>query len=116
MLVDLDPGVPALVFDHLRIGIHRHIQDIEMLLTLLIADNNPARIVHPSKLIGLLLALYVEVVAHQEVARTLPAVLEFHQLRQRNFARADEIRDELADSGVQIEDGADGTTWRRNNG
>ncbi len=31
----------------------------------------------------------------------------------RNFQRADEIRDELADAGIRIEDGADGTTWRR---
>ena len=35
---------------------------------------------------------------------------------ERNFARADEIRDELADAGVQIEDGPDGTTWRRSAG
>ena len=32
---------------------------------------------------------------------------------ERNFTRADEIRDELADAGVQIEDGPGGTTWRR---
>ncbi|MDJ0916670.1 MAG: cysteine--tRNA ligase [Woeseiaceae bacterium] len=31
----------------------------------------------------------------------------------RNFARADEIRNELAEAGVQIEDGPGGTTWRR---
>ena len=34
----------------------------------------------------------------------------------RNFARADEIRDQLGDAGVQIEDGPDGTTWRRSSG
>ena len=31
----------------------------------------------------------------------------------RNFQRADEIRDQLADAGIRIEDGAEGTTWRR---
>ncbi len=33
--------------------------------------------------------------------------------KSRNFARADEIRDHLAEQGVILEDGADGTTWRR---
>ena len=31
----------------------------------------------------------------------------------RNFARADQIRDELSEAGVQIEDGPGGTSWRR---
>ena len=31
----------------------------------------------------------------------------------RDFARADQIRDELADAGVVIEDGASGTQWHR---
>ncbi len=31
----------------------------------------------------------------------------------KNFARADEIRKELADAGILLEDNADGTTWRR---
>jgi len=33
--------------------------------------------------------------------------------RNRNFARADEIRDLLEEQGVALEDGADGTLWRR---
>lgn len=33
--------------------------------------------------------------------------------RDRNFARADEIRDLLEAQGVVLEDGADGTLWRR---
>jgi cysteinyl-tRNA synthetase len=32
---------------------------------------------------------------------------------ERNFAEADRIRDELAERGVAIEDGPDGTLWRR---
>jgi len=31
----------------------------------------------------------------------------------KDFAAADAIRDELANAGIQIEDGPDGTTWRR---
>ncbi len=34
--------------------------------------------------------------------------------RAKNFRRADEIRDELLQKGIGLEDGAQGTTWRRN--
>ena len=41
-------------------------------------------------------------------------IAERNQARaDRDFQRADEIRDQLADAGIRIEDGADGTTWRR---
>jgi cysteinyl-tRNA synthetase len=33
--------------------------------------------------------------------------------RQRNFARADQIRNQLAESGVAIEDSKDGVRWKR---
>jgi cysteinyl-tRNA synthetase len=33
--------------------------------------------------------------------------------KSRNFAEADRIRDELAAHGVLLEDGPQGTTWRR---
>lgn len=33
--------------------------------------------------------------------------------KAKNFARADEIRDQLAAQGIVIEDGPDGATWRR---
>jgi len=32
---------------------------------------------------------------------------------EKNFARADELRDELKEMGVEIEDGPDGTRWRK---
>ena len=31
----------------------------------------------------------------------------------KDFATADEVRDQLAAAGIQIEDSAGGTTWRR---
>ncbi|MEE8294442.1 MAG: hypothetical protein V3R64_01905, partial [Sphingomonadales bacterium] len=31
----------------------------------------------------------------------------------KDFARADEIRDDLKSKGIILEDGAGGTTWRR---
>jgi cysteinyl-tRNA synthetase len=33
--------------------------------------------------------------------------------RGKNFRRSDEIRAELAERGVALEDGPSGTTWRR---
>jgi cysteinyl-tRNA synthetase len=33
--------------------------------------------------------------------------------KSKNFARADEVRKELLDQGIVLEDGAGGTTWRR---
>src|ERR1035441_8925458 len=33
--------------------------------------------------------------------------------RQRNFARADQIRNELAEKGIVLEDSKDGVHWKR---
>ncbi len=33
--------------------------------------------------------------------------------KQRNFARADQIRNELAEKGVVLEDSKDGVRWKR---
>ena len=35
--------------------------------------------------------------------------------KEKNFARADEIRDQLQEMGISLEDVADGTRWRRSN-
>jgi cysteinyl-tRNA synthetase len=33
--------------------------------------------------------------------------------KDKDFATADAVRDELAAAGIKIEDGPEGTTWRR---
>ncbi|WP_374763801.1 cysteine--tRNA ligase [Yunchengibacter salinarum] len=49
-----------------------------------------------------------------DVATIDAAIEERNQARRdRNFARADRIRDDLLAKGVALEDGANGTTWRR---
>ncbi len=48
-------------------------------------------------------------------AEAIEGLLEERRMARANkdFARADEIRDTLAEAGIAIEDGPDGTTWRR---
>ena len=47
--------------------------------------------------------------------RAIEALIEERDAARdaREFARADAIRDELAAAGIQLEDGRDGTRWRR---
>jgi cysteinyl-tRNA synthetase len=33
--------------------------------------------------------------------------------KQRNFARADQIRNQLAENGILLEDSKDGVRWKR---
>ncbi|MGI9262686.1 MAG: CysS/YqeB C-terminal domain-containing protein, partial [Woeseiaceae bacterium] len=48
-------------------------------------------------------------------ADDIEALLEDRVAARKNkdFAAADAIRDQLAAAGIQIEDGAEGTRWRR---
>ena len=39
--------------------------------------------------------------------------LRIEARKNRDFAESDRIRDELSDAGIQLEDGANGTTWHR---
>jgi cysteinyl-tRNA synthetase len=57
-----------------------------------------------------------ELVARQGLTdEAIEALVEERSLakKQRNFARADEIRKELAEKGVVIEDSKDGVRWKR---
>jgi cysteinyl-tRNA synthetase len=49
--------------------------------------------------------------APDEIERRIAARLDAR--RQKNFAEADRIRDELAALGVLLKDGKDGTTWEQ---
>ena len=41
-------------------------------------------------------------------------IAERNEAREnKDFARSDEIRDQLSADGIVLEDGADGTTWKR---
>ena len=52
--------------------------------------------------------------AHGDVAEIEALVTERNEARAaKNFARSDEIRDDLAARGITLEDGPDGTTWRK---
>jgi cysteinyl-tRNA synthetase len=57
-----------------------------------------------------------ELLARQELSdEVIDALVAERELarKQRNFARADEIRNELAEKGVVIEDSRDGVRWKR---
>ncbi|MEX2375885.1 MAG: cysteine--tRNA ligase, partial [Dehalococcoidia bacterium] len=49
----------------------------------------------------------------KDAAATIEALIQARADARaaRDFARADEIRDALADLGVTLEDGAEGTRW-----
>jgi cysteinyl-tRNA synthetase len=66
-------------------------------------------------------AAYLQAVANEEVATSINReeierlIFERESARKRkDWAEADRLRDELDHCGIRLEDGADGTTWRRN--
>ena len=55
--------------------------------------------------------------ANQLDENSIELLIAERQLAKNNkeYARADEIREQLAEAGVVLEDGRDGTSWRRSN-
>ena len=78
-----------------------------------------ARLRASAELMGLLAAepeawFTAEVTASLSSADVERLIVERREARtRRDFAAADRIRDQLAAAGIAIEDGADGTRWRR---
>jgi len=66
------------------------------------------------RVLGLLdLARGSRVLSAEEEARIDALVREREEARSsRDFARADEIRDELAEEGIVLEDSPEGTRWK----
>lgn len=56
-----------------------------------------------------------EPTTHVELGDDIQALIEERNRarEEKNWARSDEIRDELLEKGIQLEDGPDGTTWKR---
>ena len=52
-------------------------------------------------------------ISAEEVESQIAARLQAR--KDKNFARADEIRQQLLEQGVVLEDSREGTTWRRKN-
>lgn len=70
------------------------------------------------RLLGLLEQNPEDWFADTEGAGDIAAIEDLIKARNKaraakDYARADAVRDELADMGIAIEDGADGTKWRR---
>ena len=101
------PNALALVFDSLR----------EANICLDEGDNHRASILYVTivelmKVLGIDLSELTNDDSHIDAAHVEDLIVQRKQAREsKDFARADEIRDELQALGVVIEDGPKGTTW-----
>lgn len=118
-----DADIPASVMEALcdDLNTPRAIAELNMLLR---KENTPelkGQLLAAGALIGILQDAPEKwlgfVDSDDEDAGRIEGLLEERQKAKadKNFARADEIREQLQAEGIQIEDGPNGTTWRRAN-
>jgi cysteinyl-tRNA synthetase len=101
----IDPGVAEALADDLN---------TPLALSRLAAVDDPAVLRASAKLMGLLEGSASAWFQGEGDSRIDALVAERSEAKKnRDFATADRIRDELAAEGVVLEDGAQGTTWRR---
>lgn len=116
-----DADIPASVIEALcdDLNTPRAIAELNVLLR---KENSPelkSQLLAAGALIGILQDAPEKwlgfVDSDDEDAGRIEGLLEERQKAKadKNFARADEIRDQLQAEGIQIEDGPNGTTWRR---
>ena len=79
--------------------------DIKILLNFFSKDNKSS-----TKLSSLWLTSFGDNVDKDNIERLIEERKEARE--SKNFSRADEIRSELSDMGIEIEDTPDGTIWR----
>ena len=101
------PGALALVFEALReANICLDEKDSERATVLFVT------IVELMKVLGIDLTELGNVSDHIDAANVEDLIAQRKAAREnKDFSRADEIRDELSSLGVVIEDGPKGTTW-----
>ena len=103
---EIDPAVVDALNDDLN---------TPLALSRLAAIEDPASLKASAKLLGLLLVSQDEWFRGEGDAGDIEARIEARAeaKKQRDFAAADRIRDELKAEGILLEDGPSGTTWRR---
>ena len=102
----VDPGVVDALADDLN---------TPLALSRLAALDDPASLKASAQLLGLLMVSQDEWFRGEGDVSDIEARIEARAeaKKQRDFATADRIRDELKADGILLEDGPQGTTWRR---